>query len=147
VLSWLLGKRESFLIGEDGKEGIDEKESLLFLFGRWVLSARLFNLAADRSCRAFLEVRTARCTFRDRGVKNLLKRRGVTEGFFFIRLLRRGLICSSAAMAKVTVSACEDLSGVRSMATDVTVEYRYSMLWTYQFDRSITPPIDPLPTD
>jgi len=75
---------------------------------------RLFNLAPERSRRAVRD-EVACAEVRILGVKNFVKRFGVTEGFFLMRLLRRGLATSSEAISKVTVSLA-GRSGVRSMA-------------------------------
>lgn len=52
-------------------------------------------------------------------MKNLLKRLGVTDGFFFIRVLRLGLLSgllfSSEGKAKLTCCEVEGRSGVRSI--------------------------------
>jgi len=119
-----------FLIGEEGIDAIEVKESFRFLLGvssrpgisrssREVPSARVFSLAAERSCNILLDAFARRCALRGLGVKNLLKRFGVTDGFFFTRVLLlgllRGLLCSSEAKAKLTCSLLAGRSGVWSI--------------------------------
>ena len=69
---------------------------------------------------AFLEVRTACIAFLGRGVKNLVKRRGVIGGGFFVREAAFELSLLSSAMANSARLTTEVFSGVPSMAAIMT---------------------------